>query len=157
MWTELHFLFPRWILFLRWWIYLLAKYAHFHLPNGLMPVNILVIHMSLDVSAKKISNTCMLNLLKEVALRHYHYICLFLLFLTFILRWIPQPAKKHREKESEELFFLSLHYISSKHFGTFNINTFDYNQWRYWSPKSKQLQLEHCWVNPSVVVDWHLQ
>lgn len=64
----------------------LAKYAHVDLPNGLMPANILVRHMSLGVSAKKISHTCMPYLLKEVGLGSYHYICLFLLALPHIFR-----------------------------------------------------------------------
>lgn len=103
-----------------------------------------------------IALTCMLYLLKEVALRHNHYICLFLLVLTYILRWIPLPAKKHIEKKCEELFFFSLHYISSKFFGTFSISILNYDQWWYWRSQHKQLQLDY-WVNPSLVVDWHLQ
>lgn len=93
-----------------------------------MPANILVRHMSLGVSAKKISHTCMPYLLKEAALRSYHYIGLFLSALPHIFRWTTQPATKAQLKEKARglLMFMNFHDVNRDNLGTFENSVCNY-------------------------------
>lgn len=87
-----------------------------------MPANILVRHMSLGASAKKISHTCMPYLPKELAVRSYHYICLFLSALPHVFRWTTQPATKAQQKGKQGVCWCSwiFHNVNRNNFGTFD-------------------------------------
>lgn len=116
-----------------WLTYLLDKYAHIHLPNGLMPANILVTHMSLGVSAKKISNTCMLHLLKKLGMRHYYY-ANFKLYHTYLGEF-PKQQRSTTKRTATYLFTLL--------------------GWQWCcSTRHKQPQLGHLWVKMNLEVDW---
>lgn len=108
-----------------WLTYLLAKYAHIHLPNGLMPANILVTHMSLAMIAKKISSTCMLHLLKTVEMKRYYY-ANFQLHHTYLGEFPKQQRSTTKKKVTSLRIYLTFHNISSGFFGTFDRNICNY-------------------------------